>query len=40
MTTEAAVTKLMWALGQSDNMEGVRAIMSRDLCGELTVRNG
>ncbi len=40
MTTEAAVTKLMWALGQSRDMEGIRAIMSRDLCGELTVRNG
>lgn len=40
MTTEAAVTKLMWALGQSDQMEDVRAIMSRDLCGEMTVRNG
>lgn len=40
MTTEAAVTKLMWALGQSDDMEGIRAIMSRDLCGEMTSPNG
>ena len=40
MTTEAAVTKLMWALGQSDKMEDIRAIMSRNLCGEITVRNG
>ncbi len=39
MTTEAAVTKLMWALGQSENMEDIRAIMSKDLCGEMTVRN-
>ena len=33
MTTEAAVTKLMWALGQKDP----DAWLSRNLCGELRV---
>ena len=31
MTTEAAVTKLMWALAQEDT----DALLSRDLCGEM-----
>ncbi len=35
MTTEAAVTKLMYALGQTKDLQGVRAIMQKDLCGEL-----
>jgi L-asparaginase len=35
MTTEAAVTKLMWALGQSEDPDEVRAWMHRDLCGEV-----
>jgi L-asparaginase len=34
MTTEAAVTKLMWALGQTDSPEEAAAIMRRPLCGE------
>ena len=34
MTTEAAVTKLMWALGQSDNPNEVRAIFERNMAGE------
>lgn len=34
MTTEAAVTKLMWALGQTDNLDEVRSLFSRSLCGE------
>lgn len=34
MTTEAAVTKLMWALGQSTDVAAVRDIMARSLCGE------
>lgn len=37
MTTEAAVTKLMWALGQSDRTEDVRALFARSLAGEMTV---
>ncbi len=36
MTTEAAVTKLMWALGQTEDPEEVRRIFSTDLCGEIT----
>lgn len=35
MTTEAAVTKLMWVLGQTSNLEEVAALMQRNLCGEL-----
>ncbi len=36
MTTEAAITKLMWALGRAHDVESVRAIMNTDLAGELT----
>jgi L-asparaginase len=36
MTTEAAVTKLMWALAQSDTIEGVRRLLQTDLCGEIS----
>lgn len=35
MTSEAAVTKLMWALGQYDEPEQVRRIMQRNLLGEM-----
>jgi len=35
MTTEAAVTKLMWALGHSHEMEEVRRLMHLNLCGEI-----
>ena len=34
MTTESAVTKLMWALGQTDDLERVREIFERSLAGE------
>ena len=34
MTTEAAVTKLMWALGQTDDPEEIRALFARSLAGE------
>ena len=37
MTTEAAVTKLMWALGQTDRLDEVREIFSQSLCGERSV---
>lgn len=37
MTTEAAVTKLMWALAQAEDVEAVRALMSRNICGEITI---
>ncbi len=35
MTTEAAVTKLMWVLAHTADMDEVRAWMLRDLCGEI-----
>ena len=37
MTTEAAVTKLMWALGQTDDPEQVRAYFDKSLAGERAV---
>lgn len=37
MTTEAAVTKLMWALGQSSDMEEIRRIFNTDYAGEITL---
>ncbi len=37
MTTEAAVTKLMWALGQTDSLEGIREIFATDYAGEITL---
>lgn len=35
MTTEALVTKLMWTLGQTRNLEEVKKIMQTNLCGEV-----
>lgn len=35
MTTEAAVTKLMWALGQTNRLDGVREIFERNIAGEI-----
>lgn len=35
MTTEAAVTKLMWALGQTEDLDQVRALFFENLAGEL-----
>ena len=35
MTTEAAVTKLMWVLGQTDDPEIIRDYMDRSLAGEM-----
>lgn len=37
MTTEAAVTKLMWVLAQTRDMEKIRLLMQTDLCGEISV---
>lgn len=37
MTTEAAVTKLMWALGQTEDPEEVRRMFSTDLAGEISL---
>ena len=38
MTTEAAVTKLMWALGQTDDTEQVRRLFAENLAGEMQNR--
>ena len=37
MTTEAAVTKLMWALGQTKDPQRVREIFDTDYAGEVTL---
>ena len=37
MTTEALVTKMMWALGQTDDPEEVRRIMLTNYADELTI---
>ncbi len=37
MTTEAAVTKLMWALGQTGDPAEVRDYFSRSLAGEVVL---
>jgi len=37
MTTEAAVTKLMWVLGHTREMEEIRRMMNTDYCGEITI---
>lgn len=37
MTTEAAVTKLMWALGQTDRLDEIRSIFATNLAGEITI---
>ncbi|MDD2955965.1 MAG: asparaginase [Oscillospiraceae bacterium] len=37
MTTEAAVTKLMWALGQTQDLDRIRTIFSTNLVGEIAL---
>lgn len=37
MTTEAAVTKLMWALGQTDDQREVEKYFEKSLAGEITI---
>jgi len=37
MTTEAAVTKLMWALGQTSDLEEIRRIFGTNIAGEITI---
>lgn len=36
MTTESAVTKLMWALGQTDEQSEIRHIFEKNFAGEIT----
>ena len=36
MTTEAVVTKLMWALGQTDDPDEIRRIFGTNYCGEIS----
>ena len=36
MTTEAAVTKLMWILGQTSDPVAIKELMHRNICGEIT----
>lgn len=36
MTTEAAVTKLMWCLGQTDDMDQLRLLFTSNFAGEIT----
>lgn len=35
MTTEAAVTKLMWVLGQTQSLQQVERLMELNICGEI-----
>ena len=37
MTTEAIVTKLMWALGQTKDPQKIREIFNTDYAGEVTL---
>ncbi len=39
MTSEAAVTKLMWALAQNQGIEGCRRLFAQDLVGEIHLRH-
>jgi L-asparaginase/Glu-tRNA(Gln) amidotransferase subunit D len=36
MTTEAAITKIMFLLGNSKSVEAVKEDFSRSLCGEVS----
>ncbi len=37
MTTEAAMTKLMWAIGQGMDQDEIKKLFARSLAGEITV---
>ena len=37
MTTEAAMTKLMWAIGQGMDQKEIEALFARNLAGEITI---
>jgi L-asparaginase/archaeal Glu-tRNAGln amidotransferase subunit D len=36
MLPETALTKLMWVLGQTDDLEEVRSLMQKNIVGEIT----
>ena len=38
MTTEAAMTKLMWAIGQGLSQQEIACLFEQDLAGEITIR--
>ncbi len=38
MTSEAAVTKLMWILGQTADMDEIRTMMATNYCGEVSAK--
>ena len=37
MTSEAAMTKLMWAIGQGYDQEKIKKLFETSLAGEITV---
>ena len=39
MTTEAAMTKLMWAIGQGMEQKEIEALFAENLAGEITIEN-
>ncbi|MDP4083753.1 MAG: asparaginase [Bacillota bacterium] len=39
MNTEAIVTKLMWALGQTESLDQIKEIMETPLAGDLTIKS-
>jgi len=38
MTSEAAMTKLMWAIGQGYDQAEIASLFEQDIAGEITVR--
>lgn len=38
MTTEAAITKLMWALGQTNDLKKIRTIFETNISGEISLK--
>ena len=40
MTSEAAMTKLMWAIGQGMNPEEIKELFARNLAGEVDIETG
>jgi L-asparaginase len=40
MTSECAVTKMMWALGHTSDLREIRRMMYTDCCGEITLGKG